>query len=98
MNINIESVHFDADKKLIAFIERKVGKLTKKEPTVIKTDVILRLDNSATRENKIAEIKLKVPSDEFFAKKQTRSFEESIDSTIQAIEKQLDKYKDKHTR
>jgi putative sigma-54 modulation protein len=96
MNIKIDSVHFDADKKLIAFIERKVGKLVKKEPAIINTNVILKLDNSTGRDNKIAEIKMKVPSDEFFAKKQSKSFEESIDLTIQAIEKQLDKYKDKH--
>jgi putative sigma-54 modulation protein len=96
MNVKIDSVHFDADKKLIDFIERKISKLIKKESSVIKTDVILKLDNSTGRENKIAEIKLKVPNDEFFAKKQTKSFEESVDSSIHALEKQLSKYKDKH--
>ena len=55
----------------------------------------LKLNNSTDAQNKIAEIKIKVPGEDFFAKKQSRTFEESIDTSISALEKQLIKYKDK---
>ena len=45
--------------------------------------------------NKIIEIKLNVPGKELFAKKQTKSFEESTDEAIEALRKQLLKEKEK---
>ena len=47
------------------------------------------------KENKIIEIKLNVPGKELFAKKQTKSFEESTDEAIEALRKQLLKEKEK---
>ncbi|HIE16174.1 MAG TPA: ribosome-associated translation inhibitor RaiA [Bacteroidales bacterium] len=95
MNINIDSVHFDADKKLIEFIEKKMEKLNKKQNKILGADIKLKLDKATDTQNKIAEIKIKVPGEDFFAKKQSKSFEESVDTTISALEKQLARYKEK---
>jgi len=95
MNINIDSVHFDADKKLIEFIEKRMTKLNKKQNSILGANVTLRLDNTTDAQNKIAEIKIKVPGEDFFAKKQTDTFEKSVDTSFSAIERQLSKYKDK---
>ena len=70
MKINTQSVHFDADKKLLTFIDEKVNKLSTYYENIVAADVILRLDKSNTNSNKIAEIKLHVKGVDLFAKKQ----------------------------
>lgn len=95
MKVNIQSVHFDADKKLIVFIEDKVGKLNQFHDSIIQSEVILRLDKASSTDNKIAEIKLHVPGNDLFAKKQCKSFEEAIDTSVDALRKQLVRTKEK---
>jgi putative sigma-54 modulation protein len=96
MNIKIHSLHFDADKKLIEHIENKVGKLSQFSDDILSAEVTLKLENSGERENKIAEIKIDMPRfSDVFAKKQSKSFEESIDTATQALRRQILKYKKK---
>lgn len=93
MQLQIQSVHFIADRKLEIFIEDKLSKLTNRYDQIIGSDVTLRLEKSATRENKIAEIKLKIPGNDLFAKKQSKTFEEAIDLAIDALKRQISKRK-----
>lgn len=95
MTINIQSVHFDADKKLLAFVNDKVEKLNTFYDGIITAEVALRLDKSSSSDNKIAEVKLLGKGHEFFAKKQCLSFEEAIDLVCEALRSQLKKQKDK---
>ena len=95
MKININSIHFKADKKLEDFITEKVQKLTTIYDGLIGSEVTLRLDNKETMDNKIAEIKLQIRGNDLFAKKQSKSFEEAADSAVDALRKQLTKYKEK---
>lgn len=95
MTINIQSVHFNADKKLLSFINEKVEKLSTFYDGIISSEVTLRLDKSSTSDNKIAEIKLLGRGGEFFAKKQCTTFEEAIDLSCEALRTQVKKYKDK---
>ncbi len=96
MNITIHSLHFDADKKLIDYIENKVGKLSQVSDDILGADVTLKLENNGERDNKIAEIKIDIPRvNDLFAKKQTKTFEESIDTATQAIRRQILKSKKK---
>jgi putative sigma-54 modulation protein len=95
MTINIQSVHFDADKKLLDFITDKAEKLSTFYDGIINCEVTLRLDKSSNSENKIAEIKLLGRGHEFFAKKQCASFEEATDTVVEALKIQVKKYKDK---
>jgi len=95
MKISINSVKFKTDKKLEDFIQEKVTKLASNFENLISTEVTLRLDNSADQQNKIAEIKLNLPGNDLFAKKQCKTFEEATDSAIDALKKQLVKHKEK---
>ncbi len=93
MNININSVHFKTDQKLEDFIEKKVSKLSNLYEGVLGSEVVLRLDNSETRENKVAEIKLNLKGYDLFAKKQSKTFEEAANTAIDALKKQIEKHK-----
>ncbi|MBN2778826.1 MAG: ribosome-associated translation inhibitor RaiA [Bacteroidales bacterium] len=96
MNIKIQSVKFDADKKLIDYIESKVEKLSQVADDILSAEVILKLENAETNENKIAEIRIDIPhGTDIFAKKQSKSFEESVDSATSALRRQLKKFKEK---
>ena len=95
MNVKIQSVKFDADKKLIDFIESKVAKIDRFIDTIVSVDVTLKLDKDFDNGNKVATIKVTVPGDELVAERQCKSFEEAIDSGLDAIRNQVDKYKEK---
>ncbi|KAB2859006.1 MAG: ribosome-associated translation inhibitor RaiA [Flavobacteriales bacterium] len=95
VNLKITSVHFDADKKLLEFIQEKVNKLGQYYDKIIDGDVILKVDNNPTGENKVAEIKLSVPGNDIFAKKQCKTFEEATDLAVEALRRQLKKHKEK---
>ena len=95
MTIKIQSVHFDADQKLLDFIEEKVQKLSLFDGTIIGSEVILRLDKNQNTENKVAEIRLLIAGYDLFAKKQCKSFEEATDQAIEALKRQLSRQKGK---
>lgn len=95
MNVKIQSIHFDADAKLLEFIEARVLKLKTFNNDIIDGNVYLRLDKNETHENKMVEIKLIIPGNDVFAKKQCRTFEEATDQCIEALRKQLKKKKEK---
>jgi putative sigma-54 modulation protein len=93
MQVQVQSIHFDADRKLINFIEEKITKLTTFHDRIIRGEVFLRIDKSDVNENKIAEIKLSIPGKELFARKQCKSFEEATDVAVDALKKQITKHK-----
>jgi len=98
MDIKIHSIRFDADIKLLDFIRTRLEKLGLIYTEIISADVFLRLDRSQDAENKVTEIKLIIPGSELFAKRQTRSFEESTDLTVEALRRQIIKHKTKLKR
>jgi len=96
MNIQLSTVHFTADQKLIDFVNKKVPKLDTYFEGIIGAEVILKVVKPETVNNKVAEIKLSIPgADYLFAEKQADSFEEAIDLGVEAVRKQLTKFKDK---
>jgi putative sigma-54 modulation protein len=95
MNIQIHSVRFDADKKLIDFVHQKLDKLTQYGDHIVNAEVYLRLDKDQDRENKISEIRLELPGGPLFAKKQSKTFEEATDDVVEALKKQITKHKQK---
>lgn len=98
MNIQIQSIHFDADKKLIDLIEKKASKLNHFFDGIIGCEVYLKIDKSSTDDNKVMEIKLAVPGNDLFVKRQCQSFEEATDECILALRQQLKKKKEKSRR
>jgi putative sigma-54 modulation protein len=98
MNIQIHSVKFDADSKLLDFIKGKVTKLYQLSDDIVSAEVYLRLDNDQEKENKLTEVKLEYPGGPLFAKKQSKSFEESTDLVVDALKKQITRQKRKKRR
>ncbi len=95
MNIKMHSIRFDADTKLLEFIDTKIKKLPTVYDDILGAEVFLRLDKDSDRENKLVEIKLDVKGQTVFAKKQCKTFEQATDLSIDALKKQLVKRKQK---
>ncbi|MFS4416213.1 ribosome hibernation-promoting factor, HPF/YfiA family [Maribacter sp. 2307ULW6-5] len=97
MKVNAQSVNFNANPELIHFLQHRMDKLETFYDKVIHSDVFLKVENTSSKENKIVEIKVKVPKDHFMVKKQCRSFEEAVDSACNSLERKLKKMKGKHS-
>ena len=98
MNVKIQSVKFDADKKLIEFIENKMAKLERFVDRATGAEVNLKIDKDPEQGNKVATIKIEVPTETLVAEHQSKSFEEAIDEAIDALKKQLEKHKEKFAK
>lgn len=96
MNVNIQSVHFDADSKLIGYINSKLEKLTIFSDRIIQVNVFLKLDNVVHAiKDKIAEIRVHIPRHNFFVKSTSKSFEESFDDAFDSMLTQIKKNKER---
>lgn len=96
MNVNIQTVHFDADDKLVDYVSKKVEKLNTFHDQILKVDLFLKLDNVVhSIKDKVVEIKVHVPRHDFFVKASSKSFEESFDNAMDSIVSQIKRKKDK---
>jgi putative sigma-54 modulation protein len=95
MQVKIQSIHFDADKKLLDFIHERVDKLGHYYDGIMGGEVFLRLEKSKDTQNKVAEIKIQTRTGELFAKRQCKSFEEAVVESADALRNQVKKHKEK---
>ena len=96
MNVNIQTVHFDADSKLVSYVEKKVSKIFQYHDRITKVDVFLKLDNVVHNiKDKVAEIKVHIPKCDIFVKHSSKSFEESVDVALDSIIMQIKQKKEK---
>ena len=96
MNVNIQTVHFDADGKLKGHIEKKINKLNQYHDSITKVDIYLKLDNIVhSIKDKIVEIKVLIPKHEFFVKQSCKSFEQSFDLAMDALISQIKRKKER---
>lgn len=95
MEIRIQSIHFDATEQLQSFIQKKISKLERYCDEIKSVEVSLKVVKPETADNKEAGIKVFVPNDELYASKVKDTFEEAVDESVEALTKQLEKYKEK---
>ncbi|MCU0375864.1 MAG: ribosome-associated translation inhibitor RaiA [Chitinophagaceae bacterium] len=96
MTLNIQTVRFDADRKLTDHIKKKVDKLSTYHDRIIKVDVFLKLDNVVHQiKDKVAEIKVRIPRNEIFVKSSSKSFEASFDDALDSVINQIKRKKEK---
>ena len=95
MKLQMHAVHFNADKDLLAFIQKKVDKLETFYDRFIEGEVFLRIDKREKRNNKIVEIRLHIPGNILFAKAQKDSFEAATDQVVEGLRRQVIKSKEK---
>jgi putative sigma-54 modulation protein len=96
MNINIQTVHFDADEKLVEFVNRKLEKLETFHDRITKVEVFLKLDNLVhSIKDKVVEIKIHIPKQDCFVKSTSKTFETSFENAFDSIVNQLKKKKER---
>ena len=96
MNVNIQTVHFNADSKLVSYVEKKVSKIFQYHDRITKVDVFLKLDNVVHNiKDKVAEIKVHIPKCDIFVKHSSKSFEESFDVALDSIIMQIKRKKER---
>ncbi|MCC5928542.1 MAG: ribosome-associated translation inhibitor RaiA [Cyclobacteriaceae bacterium] len=95
MKLQMHSIRFDADQKLLDFIQKKADKLETFYDRIIDGEVFLRVEKDNSQENKIVEIKINLPGNQLFAKERSRTFEAAVDLAIEALRRQIKKHKEK---
>lgn len=94
MEVKIKAIHFDINDRLVSFVNKKIDKLGRRFEAITEAEISLRLIKPETAMNKEAGIKLLVPpAADLFASKTADTFEEAVDKTLEALEKQLEKDK-----
>lgn len=95
MKINLQAVNFNAKDELVQFVEEKLVKLDQFYDQIVAADVFLKLDNSKNKENKIVEVRLKVPGDDIVVTKEGQAFEEVINISVDTLKRLVIKKKEK---
>lgn len=96
MNVQIQTVHFDADQKLLEHVQKRLDKLKTFHDKITGVEVFLRLENPSQKvRDKVAEIKVSVPKRSLFAKHESKVFEESFDLAYDSLVAQIKKSKEK---
>lgn len=95
MNINFQSVNYNADSKLIEFAEKRIKKISQFYLNIIDVFVYTKVENTNDKINKLAELKIGIPGDDVVVKKMAKSFEEAINLAADSAERILKKYKEK---
>ena len=95
MKVSVHAVNFTVDKRLVDFIQERLDKLEKYYDKVVSADVFLKVEKTSEKENKIVEVKINAPGDEFLVKKQCKTFEEALELSAESLQRMLVKRKEK---
>ena len=96
MNISIQTVHFDADQKLLDFVQKKLDKLETFHDRITKVEVYLKIESMAHAiKEKVVEIKIHIPRQECFVKTSANTFQTAFDEAFNSITNQLIKKKER---
>jgi ribosomal subunit interface protein len=94
MQLQIESPHFKASKKLTSHIQSKFEHLGKRYDRINHCDVVLKREKSDTQKKSFIEAKMEVPQGLLFASDKDETFELALDKVIHDLEHQLRRYKE----
>ena len=95
MKVAIQSVNFNINQDLVQFIEKKVNNLEKFHDHTLGAEVYLKVQSTSAKENKMADIKIKIPGVDLVAKKQSKTFEEAVSNCVESLRRQMLKRKEK---
>ncbi|MCH8331437.1 MAG: ribosome-associated translation inhibitor RaiA [Bacteroidetes bacterium] len=96
MNINVQSVNFEADQKLLDYIDKKVNRIDILADRIVSIDIFLKLEEKHSHiKDKTVEIKVALPGHKLFASDTNKVFKDAVDHTVGSIKKQLRKQKAK---
>lgn len=95
MKVYTQSINFSASARLLEFTQNKVESLSKFHDKIVDAEVSFKVENSSEKENKITEIKIKIPGNELIVKKQFKTFEEGVSTAVESLKRRLKKSKEK---
>ncbi len=93
MDIRIQSLKFNADVKLIKFIEKKLAKLPKFHDEITEVEVVLSL--LPDYENKNVKLRVFMPGDDLIVERNSQTFEDAVVDCIDVLKDLLVKVKEK---
>lgn len=96
MEIKVQSIKFDADQKLLDFIDKKLGKIDKFYDEIIRTEVNLSL--LADHDNKEVRVRVIVPGNEIVVVRNSSTFENAVVECAGVLKELLTKEKEKHLK
>lgn len=96
MDVRIQAIHFEVSDRLVDFINKKADRLARRFPSISTVDVTLKVVKPETANNKEVIVKIACPTcGDSVANKIADSFEEAYDLALEAIERQLERQKEK---
>ena len=93
MEIRIQTLKFDADQKLLEYVNKKVAKLERFDDNITSVEVVLSLMEKP--ENKAVKIQANVPSDALVVEKNAKTFEVATTDAVDAMKERLTRNKEK---
>ena len=96
MEVRIQAIHFEIADRLTDFINKKADRLARRYPDLAVFDATLKVVKPETAMNKEAIVKLTMPGRaDVVANKVADTFEEAVDLSLEALDRQLEKQKGK---
>jgi len=95
MKLQMHSIKFNADVKLLDYIKKRANKLDTFYDRIIDGEVFMRVEKNDHNQNKSVELKVNIPGEQLFAQEQSRTFEAATDLAVESLKRQLKKYKAK---
>jgi ribosomal subunit interface protein len=96
MKVHIQTLDFTPRQDLLDLVNEKVERLEKFSDRIVESRVVLRVEKSETRNNKVCEVRVVLPGNDLFVKKQFNSFEEGIQKVTDTLSRQLNEWKEKN--
>ena len=91
--INVKSLKFNADEKLLDFIDKKVGKVEKFFDNMGDIDVTLSLLPDA--DNKCVKLQTHIPGENLIIERNAHTFEEAVTEAADALKEKIVRAKEK---
>ena len=93
MEIRVQSIKFNADQKLLDFVEKKFSRLEKFYEAVTSVDVALSL--LPEHENKNVKVQVSIPGSTIVVEKNAKTFEDAVVDCADILKEKLVKVKEK---
>ena len=95
MEIRVQSIKFNADQKLLDFIEKKFSRIEKFYDAVTGVDVALSL--LPDHENKNVKVQVHIPGNTLVVEKNAKTFEDAVVDCADILKEKLVKANEKKT-
>ena len=93
MEIRVQSIKFNADQKLLDFVEKKFSRIEKFYDAVTSVDVALSL--LPDHDNKSVKVQVSIPGSTIVVEKNAKTFEDAVVDCADILKEKLVKVKEK---